>query len=592
MLHGIDISNHNAGANKVNLDRVYEWIDEADFVWIRATEGNQYPDEPSGNSVDPYRLTYVHRAKAGRKGIGLYHFAHLENNPEDDARWFAQYGGVQDADRLAVDVEPEDAVDWHKAADWIMRFEAELHKHVDKQLLLYMYDSQIKALMNASTQVQQAALRTLYLWKALWTEEANGYGDDYGFTVACWQHSGGEPGDEVDRDVWLSDDWATVGQEEDDMPRTTSNGWPWLEEFTGAQFVAIPNDGKAHDVVDDDAVALFSELFYRLGTEVFAEHGGLQWCSGARTWAQQQATNPLVDDTNHGSGTACDGGDDREHPYEPTLDGPYYSGFSASEERQIRQICRDLDVMQWGGDFPDDWRDPGHYQYEQDLSDLSSHRRVISAAAAHRAANKSRRRVRKIQKAVGAKQDGIAGPGTLDAVRKWQRDNGLKDDGVFGPKSQEKAGWEVHKNPGGKVVMLGDTGAEVKAVQRKVGVRADGVFGPTTQRAVKRTQNLLHVEADGQWGPASERAYDAFVDGELGEKTIKVWQQVLGVARDGDIGPQTIKAIQHRLGITEDGVLGPQTKRAVQRHLRVTADGIWGNNTIRALQKRLLQGRF
>jgi putative chitinase len=48
--------------------------------------------------------------------------------------------------------------------------------------------------------------------------------------------------------------------------------------------------------------------------------------------------------------------------------------------------------------------------------------------------------VKKMQKVLGATQDGDFGPGTEKAVKAWQEKNGLTPDGVVGPKTLAKMG--------------------------------------------------------------------------------------------------------------------------------------------------------
>jgi len=48
--------------------------------------------------------------------------------------------------------------------------------------------------------------------------------------------------------------------------------------------------------------------------------------------------------------------------------------------------------------------------------------------------------VRRVQRVVGVKVDGVYGPGTTAAVRRWQAAHGLVADGVVGPKTAAKMG--------------------------------------------------------------------------------------------------------------------------------------------------------
>lgn len=89
------------------------------------------------------------------------------------------------------------------------------------------------------------------------------------------------------------------------------------------------------------------------------------------------------------------------------------------------------------------------------------------------------------------------------------------------------------------------------------------------------------------------------VDGIFATQTKKRMQKWLKVAEDGEIGSRTIKALQKVVGLTGsavDGAWGEQTTRALQTFLTkkgypTTVDGEFGKNTIKALQK-FLNGYF
>ena len=94
------------------------------------------------------------------------------------------------------------------------------------------------------------------------------------------------------------------------------------------------------------------------------------------------------------------------------------------------------------------------------------------------------------------------------------------------------------------------------------------------------------------------------VDGRLGRRTWRAWQEVLknkygyqGIV-DGKPGPMTWKAIQKSSGSKQDGIPGPNTRKAVQRRLKALKeyggriDGVWGKGTISALQRALNAGKY
>lgn len=94
------------------------------------------------------------------------------------------------------------------------------------------------------------------------------------------------------------------------------------------------------------------------------------------------------------------------------------------------------------------------------------------------------------------------------------------------------------------------------------------------------------------------------VDGQLGPKTIKRWQQVMGTEVDGVISTpdsQLIRAVQRRLkgtvnsNLQIDGDMGYKTIAALQKYLGSPVDGHIStprSQVVVALQRRLNEGRF
>lgn len=97
------------------------------------------------------------------------------------------------------------------------------------------------------------------------------------------------------------------------------------------------------------------------------------------------------------------------------------------------------------------------------------------------------------------------------------------------------------------------------------------------------------------------------VDGALGPKTVKRWQQVMKLSQTGKLNSDFIKAVQRRLndtvgarlvvdgkGIAQDGKKY-KTVEALQRYLKSPIDGVMSkpdSHVVRALQRRLNEGRF
>ena len=107
--------------------------------------------------------------------------------------------------------------------------------------------------------------------------------------------------------------------------------------------------------------------------------------------------------------------------------------------------------------------------------------------------------VRKLQRLLHVRADGIFGKGTVRVVKRFQRRHGMRADGVAGP-----ATWRALRRGGSSRVA--STGRSVRVLQRHLGITIDGVFGPGTRRAVKRFQRRRGLAADGVVGPATWRA--------------------------------------------------------------------------------------
>ena len=111
--------------------------------------------------------------------------------------------------------------------------------------------------------------------------------------------------------------------------------------------------------------------------------------------------------------------------------------------------------------------------------------------------------VRKLQRLLHVRPDGIFGRGTVRAVKRFQRRHGMRADGVAGP-----ATWRSLRRSarGAATTRVASTGRSVRVLQRHLGIAVDGVFGPGTRRAVKRFQRRHGLAADGVVGPATWRA--------------------------------------------------------------------------------------
>jgi peptidoglycan hydrolase-like protein with peptidoglycan-binding domain len=152
---------------------------------------------------------------------------------------------------------------------------------------------------------------------------------------------------------------------------------------------------------------------------------------------------------------------------------------------------------------------------------------VPASASAERTLERGDRgaAVKKLQRLLHVRADGIFGKGTKRALKRFQRRHGLTADGIVGP-----ATWAALKRARGASSRSGRSGrASVHSLQRALGVTADGVFGPGTLRAVKRFQRSKGLTADGVVGPATWAA--------LGRPGVtKVLKRRRGATRSGGGG--------------------------------------------------------
>lgn len=116
--------------------------------------------------------------------------------------------------------------------------------------------------------------------------------------------------------------------------------------------------------------------------------------------------------------------------------------------------------------------------------------------------------------------------------------------------------------------------------------------------------------------PADATPVPLAVDGYVGQKTVRRWQEVMGTYQDGEISGQSrtlkkyhlrftsnaieygsggsslIRAVQKAVGAEIDGQMGAQTIKGIQNRVGVYADGYFGEQTASALQVRLNTGNF
>jgi peptidoglycan hydrolase-like protein with peptidoglycan-binding domain len=136
---------------------------------------------------------------------------------------------------------------------------------------------------------------------------------------------------------------------------------------------------------------------------------------------------------------------------------------------------------------------------------------LAAAVPAHAAGKAS---VAALQVALGAKGfyrgqiDGIRGPRTAAALRRFQRRVGLRSDGVVGPRTRRALGHHGRPSLGSRPLRQGQVGWDVAVVQFALAHHGfpshlDGFFGDRTDAAVRAFQQYAGLGVDGVAGPAT-----------------------------------------------------------------------------------------
>ena len=303
---------------------------------------------------------------------------------------------------------------------------------------------------------------------------------------------------------------------------TVQNGWTVINK--PGKYFRDAGSGMSVGVRGPSVAVIFAWIGYRWHTEIEP----VTYASG---WRSTSYGGGIGKDSNHCAGLAVDWNGSK-HPYERDP-GPWHSGFTSEQIKRLDSICRSITdnsgnvIIREGIHFDVCWRDGMHIEMQRpnaSLNDRLNHKKLVSQKQITEAAAKVRAHVKRIQKTVGAKQDGYAGPAMLKAVKTWQQKNHLVVDGIFGPKSQKKAGWTkpvTHRKfplPKGHYFGVNDKRphshsgvftkdrANIRLIQKKVGVTADGIYGEKTKSAVIKFQAKHHLLKDGEVGPNTWKA--------------------------------------------------------------------------------------
>lgn len=263
----------------------------------------------------------------------------------------------------------------------------------------------------------------------------------------------------------------------------TWNGMPVLNSYPSSYFVA-PGGKHVYVATDDIAIIVqyFSD-FYDENIEAIArsavenhkkprERYGTYVRNGKTYYDlvgihsfRDKPNKSTGDDSNHRSASAWDI-NGHLHPYEYTMAGNWYSGFTSSQTSKIRKLIatvtddRGRVLIRWGVDFAKGRRDGMHYELIPGIT-----------------SSQIRQAARKLEKYVGRSGNAIFEKATGADVGAWQR-------------TLKSAGFPVAVDE-----MFGPaTTRATKQLQIKVGVKADGRVGDKTRLAAKNYDPKLEED--------------------------------------------------------------------------------------------------
>lgn len=138
--------------------------------------------------------------------------------------------------------------------------------------------------------------------------------------------------------------------------------------------------------------------------------------------------------------------------------------------------------------------------------------------------------VKRWQRIINVKDDGVFGRGTELATKQWQTRHSLTPDGIVGPKTWTKA-------------------LEPKSTTAPVTANMPSPESPSTPtKSVQQNKEKIM--------PSTTRPTLRL--GSTGER-VKEWQRIISVSDDGKFGRQTASATkdwQRKHGLTPDGIVG------------------------------------
>ena len=173
------------------------------------------------------------------------------------------------------------------------------------------------------------------------------------------------------------------------MTRRSFNGWIVLDKYPATYFTAPT--GKRVYCNSPEVATVFEYLARRWHEEIepIAQSSPDNWYKpreryvkdkngkydliGIHSWRERGTKVGTGDKSNHRSATGMDI-NGHLHPYEATMSGPWYSGFSSAQKAKMREIigsvrdAKGRKIIRWGYDFAPGLRDAMHLEIAPGVS--------------------------------------------------------------------------------------------------------------------------------------------------------------------------------------------------------------------------------